>query len=94
MIAWEMHRAHQSLRGREPGLVVEPTSLLVLADKHSVNGRIAFSSLPFRGEEQLDMETLQGISTGCFPVGRVSCSSVAPSTARGGSAEFGRLHCV
>lgn len=35
------------------------------------------------------METLRGISTGCFPVTWASCSSVMPSTAGGGNAEFG-----
>lgn len=43
----------------------------------------------FPGEERLDTETLRGISTGYFPVTRVSRSSAMPSMARGGNAGFG-----
>lgn len=35
-------------------LVVESISLLVLADKHSINEWIAFSSPPFHGGEKSD----------------------------------------
>lgn len=34
-------------------LVVESTSLLVLADKHSINEWIAFSSPPFHGGKKV-----------------------------------------
>lgn len=50
---WEMQRVHQSLWVLETlaWLVVEPTSLLVLASKHSINGQIVFSFPSFHGEE-------------------------------------------
>lgn len=75
---WEVQRAHQNLQPR--GLVLEPTSLLVLAARHSTKGQLASSSPPFAGENVTGTEPPGGIWVGWF-VRWARCCSAVPSTA-------------